>query len=199
MNNSILRAGVALACAASLAACGGGNTGTLYLAGTVSGVTQDGLVLQNNGGSDLVVAAGATSFQFKDLVPSDSIYNVTIKDNGAARPANTESCSVKNGSGNTGLYSVNSVQVVCVITTHPLTGTVTGVTGKPGLILANGPNQVPVTTDGVFEMARVSLGYAYGVTVLQQPTGATCTVANGVGTIAGPVSNVAVTCVATGA
>ena len=195
MKNSILRTCVALACAASLAACGGGNTGTLYLSGTVSGVNQDGLVLQNNGGSDLTILANAVAFQFKDLVPSDSVYNVTVK----SRPANTEKCDVLNGSGNIGLGLATRIDVVCVITTHSLSGTVTGLAGKTGLILANGPNQVPVAADGPFTMARVSLGYAYGVTILQQPTGASCTVANGVGTIAGDVSNVAVTCAATGA
>lgn len=195
MKNSILRSGLALACAVSLASCGGGNNGTLYLAGSVTGVTLDGLVLQNNGGSDLTVAAGATYFQFTDLVPSDSVYNVTVK----SRPANTEKCDVLYGKGNTGLYSVSSIVVACVITTHALTGTVTGLGNHTGLILANGSNQVPVSADGTFTMARVSLGYPYGVNVLQQPNNATCTVANGVGVIAGDVSNVAVTCVATGA
>jgi hypothetical protein len=94
---------------------------------------------------------------------------------------------------------VYSVQVVCVITTKSLKGTVTGLGNRTGLILANGANQVPVAADGPFEMARVSLGYPYGVTVLQQPANATCTVANGVGTIVDNVENVAVTCVGTGA
>jgi hypothetical protein len=197
MKNSILRTGLALACAVSLASCGGGNTGTLVLGGTVTGVTLAGLVLQNNNGSDLTIdptTTGENSFVFKDYVPTDSVYNVTVK----SRPANTEKCDVVGGKGNTGLYSVYSVQVVCVITTHSLKGTVTGLGGQTGLILANGANQVPVAADGQFEMARVSLGYPYGVTVLQQPANATCSVANGVGTIAGDVDNVAVTCVGTG-
>jgi hypothetical protein len=198
MNNSILRTGLALACAVSLAACGGNNTGTLQLGGTTKGVTLTGLVLQNNNGSDLAVVpttTGETSFVFKDYVPSDSVYNVTVK----STPSNTEKCDVVNGRGNTGLYSVYSVQVVCVITTKSLKGTVTGLGNRTGLILANGANQVPVAADGPFEMARVSLGYPYGVTVLQQPANATCTVANGVGTIVDNVENVAVTCVGTGA
>jgi hypothetical protein len=192
MKSSILRTGLALACAVSLASCGGGNTGTLYLAGTFSGVTVDGLVLQNNGGADLTVAGvspgGSGSFQFKDLVPSDSIYNVTVK----ARPSNTESCSVANGSGNTGLYSVGTVVVTCVIFTHKLEGTVTGLgtpttnTNDQKLVLINGSNQVTVTpaADGgnvTFAMAPVSQDYPYGITVLFQPTGKACTVTNGIG------------------
>ncbi|WP_332876617.1 hypothetical protein [Massilia sp. S19_KUP03_FR1] len=191
MKSSILRTGLALACAVSLASCGGGNTGTLYLAGNFSGVTLDGLILQNNGGADLAIAGvspgGSGSFQFKDLVPSDSIYNVTVK----ARPSNTEKCSVANGSGNTGLYSVGSVVVTCVIFTHKLSGTVTGL-GNAGanatdkkLVLVNGSNQVTVTPAAdsgnvTFSMAPVSQDYPYGITVLTQPTGKTCTVTKGI-------------------
>jgi len=194
MKHLILRTSAALACAAALASCGGGSTGTLQIGGTVSGVTQDGLVIQNNGGSDLTIAANQTSYVFKDLVPTDSVFNITFK----SRPANTESCTATPATGNTGLYSV-TVAISCVITTHSLTGTVTGLNGKTGLILANGPNQVAVAADGRFEMARVSLGYPYGINVLRQPDNATCTVANGIGTIAADVSNVVVTCVGTGA
>ena len=198
MKSSILRTGVALACAVSLASCGGGNTGTLYLAGTVSGVTLDGLTLQNNGGADLAipgVTGGITTFQFKDLVPSDSIYNVTIKKDSAGKevyPANVEKCTVTGGSGNTGLYSVGTVVVTCIIFTHKLAGTVTGlgnaVLDQP-LVLVNGANQVTVNpaTDGgnvAFSMAPVSQGYPYGITVLKQPTGKTCTVTKGTGTMA---------------
>jgi hypothetical protein len=184
MKSSILRTGVALACAVSLASCGGGNTGTLYLAGSVSGITLDGLVLQNNGGADLAVAAGSTSFQFKDLVPSDSIYNVTVK----SFPTNVQSCSVANGSGNTGLYSVSTVVVTCIIFTHKLTGTVTGLGASTDLILVNGSDQVQVAPaasggDVGFAMAPVSQGYPYGITVLKQPSGKTCTITRGIGTM----------------
>ncbi|MDQ2822796.1 MAG: hypothetical protein M3Y65_20860 [Pseudomonadota bacterium] len=191
MKSSILRTGIALACAVSLASCGGGNTGTLYLAGTVTGVTLDGLTLQNNGGADLVIPANATTFQFKDLVPSDSIYNVTIKKDASGKeiyPANVQSCSVTSGSGNTGLYSVASVKVACIIFTHKLGGTVTGLGTSTDLVLVNGPDQVKVqpAPDGgttTFQMAPVSQNYPYGITVLAQPAGKTCTVTNGVGTL----------------
>lgn len=180
MKSSILRTGVALACAVSLASCGGGNTGTLVLGGYISGISMDGLVLQNNGGSDLAIAAGSTTFTFTDLVPTDSIYNVTIK--AGTTPSNVQSCTITGGSGNTGLYSVTSVVVSCIIFTHALGGTVNNLTGS-GLVLINGSNQVPVTAGATtFAMAPVSQGYPYGVTVYQQPAGQTCTVTNGVGT-----------------
>lgn len=205
MKSSILRTVVALACAASLASCGGGNSGTLYLAGTFSGVTVDGLVLQNNGGADLAitgVAGGSGEFRFKDLVPSDSVYNVQIKqtDGKLAIPPNVETCKLTNNTGNTGLYSVTAVTVTCIIRTHALGGIVTGLGSSPGLILINGSNQVPVppAADGgnvALTMARVSEDYPYGVTVLMQPTGKTCTVTNGVGKMGTvDISNIAVAC-----
>jgi len=194
MKHLILRTSAALACAAALASCGGGSTGTLQIGGTVRGVTQDGLVIQNNGGNDLAIAANQTSYVFKDLVPTDSVFNITIK----SRPSNTEGCTASPAQGNTGLYSV-TVNIACVIQTKKLEGKVVGLNGQTGLILSNGPNQVPVAADGPFTMAPVSLGYPYGINVLQQPAKGTCTVANGVGTIADNVANVVVTCVGTGA
>lgn len=209
MKSSILRTGLALACAASLASCGGGNTGTLYLAGKFSGVTLDGLTLQNNGGADLAitgVTGGSGSFQFKNLVPSDSIYNVTVKKDANGKdilPTNVESCKVTNGSGNTGLYSVGTVVVTCIIKTHALTGKVTGLdTDKEKVVLINGSNQVTVTGTGPgvpldLTMAPVSEGYPYGITVLTQPTGKTCTVTNGVGTMGtANIDTVGVACAA---
>lgn len=205
MKSSILRAGLALACAAALASCGGGNRGELILFVAVTGVTQDGLVVTNNGGSDLAIPANpATTPRFPGLIPSDSVYNVAVK----SVPKNVASiadCKVLNPTGNSGLYNV-TVQINCTIKTHPLGGTVTGL--KPantGLILANGADQVaiapgPVPADPTqqpsvtFSMKPVSEGYPYGITVLQQPSGATCTVANGVGTLQNDVTNVAVTC-----
>ena len=97
MKSSILRAGVALACALGLAACGGGD-GDLYLTGTITGgVTKDGLVLQNNGGDDLAISANATSFQFANRVSTDDQFNITVK----STPSNVEKCYPVNGSAPT--------------------------------------------------------------------------------------------------
>lgn len=180
MKSSILRTGLALACAVSLASCGGGNTGTLVLGGQISGITLPGLVLQNNGGSDLAIPAGATSFAFTDLVPTDAIYNVKVKD--GTLPANVQRCDVTGGSGNTGVYNVNTVIVTCVIFTHALGGSVSGLT-TDGLVLLNGTDKVTVKANATsFAMAPVSQGYPFGITVFQQPAGLTCSIANGVGT-----------------
>lgn len=49
------------------------------ISGTVSGLTADGLVLQNNGSDDLNIAKDATTFQFPHNSASGSTYNVTVK------------------------------------------------------------------------------------------------------------------------
>jgi hypothetical protein len=74
-----------------------------------------------------------------------------------------------------------------------LGGTVTGLDGT--LVLQNGGDAVTVTADGSFTFGNnVKRGDAYSVTVRTQPTGQTCNVANGSGTMDAPVTNVAVSC-----
>ena len=75
-------------------------------------------------------------------------------------------------------------------------GAVSGLTGSVTLRNNGGDNLVR-TTNGIFTFATaLTTGSAYAVTVFSQPTGQTCTVANGSGTIASAnVTNVAVTCV----
>lgn len=77
------------------------------ISGTISGLTQSGLVLQNNGGDNLNVAANATTFQFSTPAILGSSYNVTI---GHQPPGLL--CTVSNGSGVvTG--NVTNISVVC--------------------------------------------------------------------------------------
>ena len=74
--------------------------------------------------------------------------------------------------------------------------TVSGLTGT-GLVLHNGSDNLPVPTDGTFTFpTAIAAGSTYSVSVLlPQPSGQTCTVANGTGTANGSPVNVAVTCV----
>lgn len=190
MKSSYLRAGVALACALGLAACGGGG-GEIYLGGSVVGLTKDGLVLQNNGGSDLTVPAGASSFVFKDLIRTDSNYNVTVK----SQPSNA-SCVVQGGTGNSGAFNVNSVVVVCTTFTHALGGTVSGVAGGD-VVVVNGSDKVTIHPgDTTFQMAKVAEEAPYGLTILSQPAGLSCNIANGVGKMGTTdIGNVQVNCV----
>ena len=193
MKSSYLRAGAALACALALSACGGSD-GELGLGGSFSGVTKPGLVLQNNGGSDLAIpptATGTGRFFFTELMETDSDYNVTVK----SIPTNAEKCETFNNTGRVA-FTISNVGIVCTIKTHALTGTVSGLTGN-NLVLVNGADRIPVAAGATtFAMSRVNEDAPYGVAVLIQPDNQTCTVANGSGVMgANDVANVAVTCV----
>ena len=83
--------------------------------------------------------------------------------------------------------------------TGPFTigGSVTGLTGTGLVLQDNGGDDLTVSASGTFTFATtIAANGAYSVTVLTQPTNPTqtCTVANGSGTAAANVTNVAVTC-----
>ena len=173
MKSSILRAGVALACALGLSACGGGD-GDLYLSGAVYNVTKEGLVL-TNGGDEVKVESPFTSFQFANRVSTDDAFDIKVK----AIPSNASSCTVNNGKARANYYTIYQISVTCTIKTHPLTVKVNGLTTS-GLVVVNGADRkdVPVGTTKV-DMTPVYEDGAYGVTVLTQPSGQTCTVTGG--------------------
>ncbi|NOY52216.1 MAG: hypothetical protein GXP58_01180 [Deltaproteobacteria bacterium] len=82
--------------------------------------------------------------------------------------------------------------------TYTVGGTVTGL-GTPDTVVLqdNSGDDLSVTTDGTFIFGTsIANGSRYEVTVKTQPTGQTCTVASGSGTVsAKKVTDVAVTCV----
>jgi environmental stress-induced protein Ves len=165
------------------------------LGGTVSGLTGSGLVLQNNGGSDLTVATGATSFAFPGTVNAGAGYNITVK----TQPNSpSQACTVANGTG-TATANVTSVVVNCVTNALTIAGTVAGLTGTGLSLLLNGGTPLvvsPGATSFVFP-TTIAPATNYTVSVSTHPTspGQTCTVASGTGTVGvGNVTNVAVTC-----
>ena len=74
-----------------------------------------GVVLQNNGGDNLTIASGATSFQFPTPLASGSPYDVTV----FSKPTGL-TCTVNNGSGTHFTGDVNTVSISCVV--GPLAG-----------------------------------------------------------------------------
>ncbi len=82
-------------------------------------------------------------------------------------------------------------------TPHTIGGRVDGLTGAGLVLQNNGGNDLAVTAAGNFLFTQtVAHGGAYSVTVLTQPQGQACAVANGSGTANAAVSNIVVTCVA---
>lgn len=167
-----------LACAAAalvLSACGGGGE----IGGTLSGLGTDlSVTLANNGDDELTLTRNG-SFTFGENVAADSSYTVTV----VTQPAGQE-CVVTNGSGtvNSQGDSVDSVTVTCT-NTPSLTGTLSGLVTGTAVTLINGSTKLALTENGPFAFpGEVSDGTAYDVTVLTQPLGALCVVANGSGT-----------------
>jgi 6-phosphogluconolactonase (cycloisomerase 2 family) len=159
--------------------------------GAVSGLTGAGLVLQNNGGNFTPVAANG-NFTFSNTVGIGLPYNVTV----LTQPAG-QTCTVTNGAG-TASANVTNVAVTCV-TSFNIGGTVSGLAGTGLVLQNNGGDNLRFTTSGPFSfLTRLVSGSAYNVTILSQPSGSTCSVANGSGTATSDVTNVAVTCVSSG-
>jgi hypothetical protein len=173
---------VAVTCAAT----------TFTVGGSISGLTTSGLVLAN--GTDTVSpAANATGFTLPTGVASGGAYTVTIK----TQPAG-EQCSLTNSTGTIAGANVTNVAVACAALTHTLGGTISGLPSS-GLVLANGSDTVSPGAGALsFTFTQpVAEGGAYAVSVKTQPTGATCSVGSGTGTMGmSNVATVAVTCAA---
>jgi hypothetical protein len=160
------------------------------LGGTISGLTSAGLVL-TNGADTLTVAANATGFTFNKPVAYTSAYAVGV----ASQPAGL-TCSVANGTGTMPAANVTNVAVTCSTLSYTLGGTISGLTSA-GLVLANGADTLTVAANASTFVFNKPVAYtsAYAVSVVSQPTGMICSVANGIGTMpAANVANVAVTC-----
>jgi 6-phosphogluconolactonase (cycloisomerase 2 family) len=180
-----------------VASCGGGGSTppAQYTIGvTVTGLVGAGLVLQDNGGNDLAVAANG-SFVFSTAVASKSAYAVTVK----TQPTGPlQTCVVANAAGTVGGANVANVVVTCTTTSYTVGGSAGGLVGSGLVLQDNGGNDLAIAANGSFIFsAAVASGAPYAVTVKIQPTSPsqTCVVANAVGTVAiANVANVAVTC-----
>jgi hypothetical protein len=164
---------------------------TYTVGGTVSGLTGTGLVLQNNGGDNLAISANGT-FTFSKELKKDASYSVTV----FTQPSGP-TCTVANGTGKVST-SVTNVAVTCATNAFTVGGTVSGLTGTGLVLQNNGGNNLAIAAGGAFTFSTaLASGAAYSVTVLTQPSGQGCAVANGSGSIASAnVTNVAVRCTA---
>ncbi len=183
----------------ALAACGGGGGSSstpamntaFTIGGTVTGLSASGLVLTDNGGDNLAVSSGASTFTFSATVSSGATYSVAV----ATQPTG-ETCTVSSGTG-TATANVTSVGVACTSNTYTIGGTISGL-NESGLVLQdNGGDNLSVPSGaGTFTFStRLAYGRSYDVTVSSQPATENCLVSSGgSGTVTGNVSTVRVTC-----
>ncbi|MES3022565.1 MAG: hypothetical protein V4857_13375 [Pseudomonadota bacterium] len=225
MTLSFVRTSIAVALVAALAACGG--KASFEVRGTVSGLAYPGLKLVNGDQSvEPVPAAGSigaaneVAFVFPKSIDYGTTYDVRIADKPLAVGQTVaekffplhQTCELINGADTAGRLAAIHVSVQCTINAYAVGGTVKGLT-KDGLVLINGTtggqrvvNHVAPTApataapDVTYSFANaVTYNTTYGVSILTQPTGQTCSFDNEAtrtGTMGdAPVLNINITCV----
>jgi hypothetical protein len=171
-----------------LAACGGNSSNDIGISGTITGLTAGNLIL-SNGYTTINIPAGNTGFAFGARLPKFASYTVTVQS-----APELLTCGVRNPSG-VASGDVTNVEVICV-PNNTVGGSVTGLVAS-GLTLTNGSDTVSIpanATSFVFPR-RVGQDQAYGVTILSQPAGQTCSLTNAVGKVGTTnVTSVQVSC-----
>lgn len=163
---------------------------TYSVGGSVSGLAAAGLVLAN-GTDTAAIAASSTGFTMPTRLTSGAAYAITVQ----TQPPG-EHCSITNATGTIAGANVSNVAVACAASSHNLGGTITGLPSA-GLVLSNGTNTVSPAAGALsFTFAvPVAEGGAYAVAVKTQPSGATCSVGSGSGTMGtSDIASVQVTC-----
>jgi hypothetical protein len=185
------------------------------IGGTVTGVVGSGLILQDSAGNTveklpISAANGNQAFTFKQLVPTGTMYTVTI----FSQPTGpTQTCTVTASTASgAATANVTNVAVVCPAVTFSVGGTVVGLQGKtptpPGQInlpltdnsfqLQNNlGNTLNITENGPFAFATPeALNDQYQISVFHgastQPQG--CTTWNYKGVVTGNVTSIVVDC-----
>jgi len=171
------------------------STSDFTVGGTIDNLAGSGLVLQNNGGGDVRLDSGATSFTFAPA-PSGTQYNVTV----AAQPTGpAQACTVGNPSGTVGGENVSNVLVSCVTTEFSIGGTVTGLNGAGLQLQNNGGEVLSIAANGPFKFpTSLPNGAAYNVIVILQPNtpNQSCLATNSAGIVNGAdVTTIQVDCV----
>lgn len=168
------------------------TTNSYKVKATVSGLAGTGLVLQNNAGDDLAIAADGT-FEFSTMVASGDGYVVSVLTN----PVNdTQTCTVTGGTGNMAGADVD-VAVACTTSSFAVGGTVIGLPAGQTVVLEdNAGDHLTIGANGSFTFATpIESGAGYAVTVKTQPASRICVVTNGVGTVTNAaIASVVVDC-----
>ncbi|WP_295998387.1 hypothetical protein [Rugamonas sp.] len=188
------RATVALVLMAALAACGG--KAEFNVSGTITGLSNPGMVLAN-GSDTLAVPAFSTTFTMPHQIPYGTPYSVVVQ----TQPAHM-TCSPLTPTADSAGHTTNiAIVFQCAQNAYPLGGSINGLTGD-GLVLINGSQSTPLTVASnatSFQFTeQVADGSPYGVSVFANPTGQVCTVDKNPTGIMGDsaISNVVVNCVA---
>jgi hypothetical protein len=196
------RTALVLAASVSLASCGGGKA-TYPITVTIRNLTEPGLVLSTNGMDLPVTPPPATQTSLTVTFPNQIEYGqaFSVVPKGATLSGNTlqtygtqpahQTCKPSGEYpynllvyGTAGQLANIQVYYDCFVNGYNLGGTVSGLTAD-GLVLANGNFDTLTVASGAttFTMPnQVPYNTTFGVSVLTQPPGLTCSVSGGNGT-----------------
>ena len=159
--------------------------------GTVTGLSSGALVLQNNGGDDLLINQSGSediSFNFPGKMSSGASYDVSVK----IQP-NTQTCSINKGSGTVN-GRVSDLAVVCSSESFTVGGSISGLSGTV-ILQNNGGDNLTLSTNGEFSFqSKVAKGSEYFVSVKTNPSPLTCSASSNRGIIDSDIDTVSVTC-----
>ncbi len=180
MKSFLLRPALLLALLAGLSACGG--KASFEVGGTIRGLKYQGLELSDGKKSIFPTADG--HYGFPDQISYADAYRVTIKN----MPQH-QVCAFSNNFDSTdtarlsahdtaGRVAVINDVIDCVVNTHSVGGTVSGLTAGQ-VELANGSKYgtftvLSTSTDMRYAFSSVPYDEVYGITVLTQPDGLKC-------------------------
>jgi hypothetical protein len=159
------------------------------LGGTVAGLTTTGLVL-SDGSEAYSVPANAPSFTLPAPIAYGSGYAVRVQ----SEPKGL-TCTVSGGTGTMPANAVTDLRVTCASSGFTLGGSISGLTAA-GLVLTDGFDNLSVSANATqFSMPQaLAYGSNYAVTIQAQPSGASCEISNGSGTVTGDMGTVQVVC-----
>jgi len=158
--------------------------------GTVTGLSGEGLILQNNDSDDLAIVVNG-NFIFADLVADGSDYNVSVLNHPLY-----QTCIVIDGSGKLNGANITNISIVCTTNYYSVGGTVSGLAGT--LILQNNGKDdlnISTNTDFTFE-TEIAAGTNYNVSIGSEPDEQDCTVLNGNGMVTNDnVTDININCI----
>lgn len=163
------------------------------LGGTLTGLEEGAIVLQNNGGDDLTLTADGSFF-----FDAYALYNFPYVVSVLHAPTGF-TCSVAHGSRIMPSADVDTVEVTCSRNSYAIGGTVSGLTGSV-ILRNNGGDDLTLNADGAFTFATaIAHGSDYEVTIPTQPNGQICSFGNhqltATGSVDGAnVNNLVLTC-----
>lgn len=145
------------------------ETLSYQISGKLQGLNGNQLVLQNNGGDELILN-GDGIFTFHTPLDDNEDYSVTIM----SQPTTpNQTCEVTGGGDGNGNGMINgadvcNISISCVTTQYDIDILVTGLAGGT-VSFSNGSDTLDVSTDGTQTISTLDDGSAFDVDITAQP------------------------------